>query len=91
MSFAHNRDCFRLTTGEHSRLKDSEEEASGAQSRVVLDKALEQGGQAEQEHVDAEPDMGLELLEEDVGGDLEEDVWDEEDDEGIVVLVSLEV
>lgn len=35
--------------------------------------------------------MGLELLEEDVGGDLEEDVWDKEDDKGIVVLVSLEV
>lgn len=34
--------------------------------------------------------MGLEVLEEDIGGDLEEDVGDEEDDEGGVELVVFE-
>lgn len=47
---------------------------------------MEQSGQAEEEHVETQPDMGLEALEEDVGGDLEEDVGHEEDDERGVVF-----
>jgi hypothetical protein len=47
---------------------------------------LEERGQAEEKHVETQPDMGLEALEKNVGGDLEEDVWHEEDDEGGVVF-----
>jgi hypothetical protein len=47
---------------------------------------LEQSGQAKEEHVETQPDMGLESLEEDVGRDLEEDVGHEENDERGVVF-----
>lgn len=46
---------------------------------------MHHGGEAEEEHVDAQPDVGSEFLQQDVGWDLKEDVWYEEDDQRIVV------
>jgi hypothetical protein len=74
----------------HASLENTQEEARGEQAGVVGDKSLKQGDQAESEHVDGQPDMGLEVLEQQVGRDLEEDVGDEEDDECRVELVVLE-
>lgn len=56
-----------------------------------MHEALEHGDEAEAKHVDAEPDMGLELLEEDVGRDLEEDVGHEEYDERVVVQCAVQL
>jgi hypothetical protein len=47
---------------------------------------LKERGEAEEKHVETQPDMGLETLEENVGGDLEENVWHKEDDEGGIVF-----
>lgn len=47
---------------------------------------MKERGEAEEKHVKTQPDVGLEALEEDVGRDLEENVWHEEDDEGGIVF-----
>lgn len=47
---------------------------------------MKERGKAEEKHVETQPDMGLETLEENVGGDLEENIWHEEDDEGGIVF-----
>jgi hypothetical protein len=51
-----------------------------------VDKALAGHGDTPTEHEDGHPDGGTETLEEDVGGDLEECVRDEEDGETDIVL-----
>lgn len=76
-------------TRKHACLEHTQEEARGQQPRVVLHQTLQEGDQTEAEHVDGQPHGGLELLEQDVGGDLEEAVGHEEDDEGGVVFVVL--
>jgi hypothetical protein len=80
----------QLTTGEHARLKKTQEETSRNKTAVVLNQTLEESSKAEEEHVQAEPDMGLEALEKNVGGNLKEDVWHEEDDEGGIVFCLFE-
>lgn len=80
-----------VTSREHARLKDAEEESGGEQARVVGDDALHNGGEAKEQHVEGEPDVGLELFHENVGGDLEQAVGDKEDDEGGVVLCAVGV
>ena len=79
------------TSREHARLEHAQEEAGGDQAAVVLNQALHDGREPEEEHVDGEPDVGAELLEQDVGGDLEEAVRDEEDDEGVVEFCTIQV
>lgn len=49
---------------------------------------MHHGSEAEEEHVDRKPDVGLKLLEEDIGRDLEDTIRDEEDDKSGIVLVS---
>ncbi|CAF3652640.1 unnamed protein product [Fusarium graminearum] len=68
----------------------TQEETSGDQTAVVLDKALEEGGEAKEKHVQTQPDMGLEALEKNIGGNFEENVWHEEDDESGVVFCLFE-
>lgn len=75
-----------LTTREHAGFKHAQEETGGQQATVVLNEALHHRGKTKEKHVDGEPDVGLELFEENVGGDLEEAVWNEEDDKGGIVL-----
>lgn len=84
----HNRNN-RLTTGEHARLEKTEEETRSQQATVVLNEALAHGGETEEEHVDRQPHVRLELLEEDVGRNLEQTVRHEEDDECVVVLCAI--
>ncbi|KAI6776850.1 hypothetical protein HG530_000795 [Fusarium avenaceum] len=73
--------------GEGGAVEEEGVAALGLVSAVPhADETLEQSGQAEEEHVETQPDMGLKALEEDVGGDLEEDVGHEEDDERGVVF-----
>ena len=50
--------------------------------------ALHRRDETEAEHADREPDMRFETFENDVGGDLEEDVGDKKDGKCSVVLVS---
>lgn len=57
---------YQLTTREHARLEKTQEETSRNKTAVVLNQTLEEGGKAEEEHVQAEPDMGLEALEKNV-------------------------
>lgn len=52
---------------------------------------MECGDKAKTEAADGEPDARGQLLEEDVGGDLEEDVGDEEDGQDRVELGALEL
>lgn len=59
---------------EHAALEQAQEEARGEDARVVLREPLEDHDRAEADAADGEPDARGELLEEDVGGDLEEDV-----------------
>lgn len=75
-----------LTSWEHSSLENTKEETSSQQPGIVLHEPLSQGNQAESKHVQGQPNSWAELLQKDVGGDLEEAVWDEEDDEGYIVL-----
>lgn len=49
----------RRTSWEHAGLEDAEEETGGEQAAVVLDESLQQGDQAEAEHVEGEPDTIL--------------------------------
>lgn len=60
--------------GKHAGLEDAEEEAGGEQAAVALDNSLHSGREAEEEHVDRQPDMGPEALEQDIARDLEDDV-----------------
>jgi len=76
---------------EHDRLEHAEEEAGGEQAGVVLHDALQGRDGAEADAADRQPDAGREVLEQDVGGDLAEDVGDEEDDQGRVVLRAVHV
>ena len=78
--------CTHRVERQTGRFKQTEEEASGQQAAVVLDETLQQSDQAEEEHIGGQPDVGAQLLEENIGGDLEEDVGDEENDESSVVL-----
>ena len=75
--------------GEHARLKQTQEEAGGQQSAVTLNKPLHHGGEAKEEHVDGEPDMGAELFQEDVGRNFEDAVRNEKDDQSRVELVAV--
>lgn len=75
----------RSTSREHARLENTQKETRCAQAGVALNEALKEGDQSEAKHVDAQPDMRLELLEKDVGGNFEQNVGDEENDEGVVV------
>lgn len=72
--------------GEHPCLGETEEEPGCQQTRIGLDETLTDGHEAEAEHAEGEPDMGFEALEDDVRGNLEEDVGDEEDCEAVVVF-----
>lgn len=58
---------------------------------VVLDEALEHGNESKSEHTHGEPDAWREFLEDHVRRNLEEDVRDEEDDQGNVVLVTVQL
>jgi hypothetical protein len=78
------------TSRKHSRLKDAEEEATRQQATVAAHNTHHDGDKAEHEHVGGQPDMGLEALEENVGGDLKETVGHEEDDQSGVVLECLQ-
>lgn len=53
-----------------------------------MHETLKQCHQAEHEHASGQPYMGPELFQQDVGRYFKEDVWDEEYDEGGVVLIS---
>ena len=64
---------------EHGALEDAQEETGGEQTAVVLDETLEDGDETEADAADGQPDAGGELLEQDVTGDLENDVRHEED------------
>lgn len=75
----------------HARLEDSQKEPGGAESSVVCYEALEHGDETKSKHVDAQPNVRLELLQEDVGGNLQEYVGHEEDDKRIVVEGAIQV
>ena len=77
--------------GKETGLDGAEEEAAGHEGAVALDEAGAGGDDAPRGDDEGEPSAGGELLEDEVGGDLEEDVGDEEDGDGDLVLVALEV
>lgn len=68
------------TSRKHASLEHTKEEARGQQAGIVLYQALHHGGESKQEHVDREPDVGLELFEQHVAGNLKETVGYKEDD-----------
>ena len=78
-------------TGEHASFKDAEQESGREQGSIVPDEALAHGHKPKATHADAEPDTRLHLLQQKIRGDLEEDVWDEEDDKRCVVAVGVEL
>lgn len=63
------------TSWEHAALKEAQKESSCEDARVVLRQALEDHDEAEANAADRQPYPWGELLEEDIGGDLEEDVY----------------
>lgn len=54
----------------HARLKHTEEESSGKQASVAPHEPLHDGNESKSEHVDRQPDMRFELLQQDVARDL---------------------
>lgn len=75
---------------EHARLEHAQEESSCEETGIVLDQTLTDHDHAKQEHAPGKPDPGTESLEEDVGGDLADDVWNEEHGEGGIVFYILQ-
>lgn len=55
---------------EHARLKDAKEESSGEESAIVVHDALHSSGKAEKTHVQREPYVRSEALEEDIARDF---------------------
>lgn len=76
--------------GEHAALEDTQEEAGGDETAVVLHQTLHRGYETEADAADGQPYSRGEALEEKVGRDLEDDVGDEEDGQTGVVLVARE-
>jgi hypothetical protein len=73
---------------EHAALEQAEEETGRQKPGKVLNKPLEACHQPKQEHTGRKPDMRLELLEQNIGRDLEEDVWDKKDNERVIITYS---
>lgn len=71
---------------EHAGLGEAQEEPRGEQAAVALHQALADRDEAEEEHAARQPDVRLELLQQDVGRDFKGDVGDEEDGQRGVVL-----
>lgn len=74
-----------------SRLRSPQQKPHSRHAGEILDPAQAHGDSPPAEHQDGEPSAGAEFLEEDVRGDLEEGVADEEDHEGDVELVGRRV
>ena len=79
------------TSWKHSCFEDPKEETGSEEAVVVGYEALGDGDGAKHKHTPRKPDIGVEFLEEDVGGDFEDDVGDEEDGESGVVFDLFEV
>ena len=58
-------------TRKHARFEESKEESGNQQRFIVLHETLHDGDEAEEEHVQAQPDIWSELLEENVAWDFE--------------------
>ena len=65
-------------TRKHARLEKHKEEAGGEQAGVAMHEALGDADAAEQEHARQEPHARRQPLQEDVAGNLENNVGDEE-------------
>jgi hypothetical protein len=74
----------------HATLKDAQEESGSEKTGIALNEALEHSDETKAEHANGEPDARLQLLENDIGGYLEQNVRDEEDDESGIVLGALD-
>lgn len=75
----------------HTCFKHAQNKPAGEQSRVALYKGHAHGGKAEAKNDEAESDARPEFLAHEVGGDLEEDVRDEEEGQDDVEAVASEV
>jgi hypothetical protein len=71
----------------HARLKHTEEESSCKQASIALHQALHDGNESKSEHIDGQPDVRFELLQQDIARDLKQTVWDEEDRKCDVISV----
>lgn len=77
--------------GEEAGLDGAEEQAARDEGAVGVDQPREGGDDAPGDGDEGDPAGGREELEDEVGGDLEDDVGHEEDGDGDLELVSLEV
>ena len=78
-------------TGEHAALEETKQEASSEQTGIVLHQTLADGDDTEPKTADGQPNTRGELLHQDVGRNLEDDVRDEEDGQSRVVLNTSQV
>ena len=78
-------------SGEEARLAQAEEETSGDQASKVGDETHQGHHDGPADHDEGDPPRRLELLEKNVGGRLGDDISNEENDEGDVVLVADQV
>ena len=77
--------------GNKSSLKHPKEDAASYQPAVTVDETLTHAGDAPKEAQGGDPGRGRNLAEDEIAGDLEEDVRHEEDLESDVELVTGEV
>lgn len=87
--------CLIPQDPERSGLPETRSEASPPtepegishkETGIILDETLADGDEAEEKHACAQPDVGFQFLKQDIGGDLKDNVGDEEDGQGGVVL-----
>lgn len=74
--------------GKHAALENTQEEAGGDETAVVLHQPLHRGYETKADAAQGQPYSWGEALEEDVGRDFEDHVGDEEDGQTGVVLVA---
>lgn len=78
-------------TGEETGLGETEEDADGEKAAVGGDGGGTDSDDAPGDHDAGDPAVGGEVLEEDVGRELHEDVGDEEEGDGNIVALASEV
>lgn len=79
-----------VQTGEEAGLDGAEEQTAREQRAVRVDEARQRGDEAPGRGDEGDPAAGREDLEDEVGGDLEEEVGDEEDGDGDLELLGRE-
>ncbi|KAJ2956041.1 hypothetical protein NQ176_g11348 [Zarea fungicola] len=80
-----------VEAGKEPGFDDAEEETAGEQAGVGVDEAREGGDEAPGEGEGGDPAAWSKQFEDEIGGDLEEEIWDEEDGDSDLELSGGEV